>query len=142
CAHRGEERPLPAPADLAVEPQVGDRARDERRCRGRERQGAPLAAELARRLEPARPRGEARIDRHLSRLDVIRRYGFVYGDPARSDRRSLGEVEGFTDAQVERARRYHRPLYLALLGDAALALGLLAALAYTPFGDGLYEPVE
>jgi len=56
--------------------------------------------------------------------------------------RSLGEVEGFTDAQVKRARRYHRPLYVALLADAALGVGLLAALAFTPFGDGLYEPLE
>ena len=51
-------------------------------------------------------------------------------------------MEGFTDAQVERARRYHRPLYVALLADTALGLGLLAALAFTPFGDGLYEPLE
>ena len=51
-------------------------------------------------------------------------------------------MEGFTDAQVARARGYHRPLYAALLADVALGLGLLAALAFTAFGDGLYEPVE
>ena len=43
---------------------------------------------------------------------------------------------------MERARRYHRPLYVALLADAVLGVGLLAALAFTPFGDGLYEPLE
>jgi STE24 endopeptidase len=51
-------------------------------------------------------------------------------------------VEGFTDAQVERARRYHRPLYAALLVDAALGLGILAALAFTALGDALYRPLE
>jgi STE24 endopeptidase len=51
-------------------------------------------------------------------------------------------VQGFSDAEVERARRYHRPLYAALVVDAALGFGVLAALAYSRFGDWLYEPLE
>jgi Zn-dependent protease with chaperone function len=61
---------------------------------------------------------------------------------ASPDRRSLREVQGFTDAEVERARRYHRPLYAALAVDAALGFGVLAALAYSRVGDWLYEPLE
>jgi STE24 endopeptidase len=51
-------------------------------------------------------------------------------------------VQGFTEAQVERARRYHRPVYAALVADAVLGLALLALLAFTALGDWLYEPVE
>src|SRR2546421_9475850 len=61
---------------------------------------------------------------------------------ASSDRRRLSEVQGFTDAEVERARRYHRPLYAALVVDAALGFAVLAALAYSRAGDWLYEPLE
>src|SRR5690349_12186018 len=61
---------------------------------------------------------------------------------ASPDRRSLREVQGFTDAEVERARRYHRPLYAALVVDAALGFGVLATLAYSHVGDWLYEPLE
>jgi hypothetical protein len=49
-------------------------------------------------------------------------------------------VQGFTDAEVERARRYHRPLYAALVVDAALGFGVLAAMAYSRVGDWLYDP--
>jgi STE24 endopeptidase len=38
-------------------------------------------------------------------------------------------VKGFTAEDVERARRYHRPLYLALALDLALGLAVLATLA-------------
>jgi STE24 endopeptidase len=41
---------------------------------------------------------------------------------------------------VERARRYHRPLYVALLADAVLGFALLAALAFP--GEWLYRPFE
>jgi STE24 endopeptidase len=61
---------------------------------------------------------------------------------ASSDRRSLWEVQGFSDAEVERARRYHRPLYAALVVDAGLGFAVLAALAYSRAGDWLYEPLE
>lgn len=40
-------------------------------------------------------------------------------------------------AEIERARRYHRPRYMLLLADAALGLGLLAALAFAWPGDTL-----
>jgi STE24 endopeptidase len=45
----------------------------------------------------------------------------------------------FTSEQVERARRYHRPLYWSMLGDLVIGIGLLAALSFTPLGDRLYR---
>jgi STE24 endopeptidase len=43
----------------------------------------------------------------------------------------------FAVEEIERARRYHRPLYLALVFDWALQGGLLAAIAFGPPGDWL-----
>jgi STE24 endopeptidase len=51
-------------------------------------------------------------------------------------------VEEFSPDERARARSYHRPLYLALLLDAALAAGLLAALAWSPLGDRLFSPLR
>jgi Zn-dependent protease with chaperone function len=48
----------------------------------------------------------------------------------------------FSVEQVERARRYHRPLYLALLLDMTLGLAVLSAAAFTRAGSWLYEPVS
>jgi STE24 endopeptidase len=45
----------------------------------------------------------------------------------------------FAGAEIERARRYHRPLYLALGVDWALQVGLLAAIAVGPPGDWLWS---
>jgi Zn-dependent protease with chaperone function len=45
--------------------------------------------------------------------------------------------EYFTAEQVERARRYHRPLYLLLALDVALDLLVLSLLAFGPPGDWL-----
>jgi len=47
----------------------------------------------------------------------------------------------FSREERARARAYHRPLYLALCGDVALAAGLLAALAWSPLGDSLFSPL-
>ena len=47
----------------------------------------------------------------------------------------------FSTEERARARAYHRPLYLALLADVALAAGLLAALAWSPLGDWLFSPL-
>jgi STE24 endopeptidase len=47
-------------------------------------------------------------------------------------------VELFTAEEVERGRRYHRPLYLALLAGTALLVATLALLAFTPVGDALH----
>ncbi len=47
----------------------------------------------------------------------------------------------FTADERARARAYHRPLYLALLVDVALAAGLLAALAWSSLGDWLFSPL-
>jgi STE24 endopeptidase len=41
----------------------------------------------------------------------------------------------FTADQVERARQYHRPLYVLFLVDLALDLAVLALLAFGPPGD-------
>jgi STE24 endopeptidase len=43
----------------------------------------------------------------------------------------------FAQAEIERARAYHRPLYRALGIDFALELGILAAIAFGPPGDWL-----
>jgi len=48
----------------------------------------------------------------------------------------------FSAQDVERARAYHRPLYLALLADTAIEAGLLAALAWSALGGWLFSPLE
>jgi STE24 endopeptidase len=50
-------------------------------------------------------------------------------------------AELFSVEQVERARRYHRPLYVALLLDVTLGLGVLSAFAFTRVGSWLYDAV-
>jgi STE24 endopeptidase len=45
----------------------------------------------------------------------------------------------FSPDERARGRAYHRPLYLALLADVALAGGMLAALAWTSLGDRLFS---
>jgi STE24 endopeptidase len=47
----------------------------------------------------------------------------------------------FSPEERARARAYHRPLYLALLVDVALAVGLLAALAWSSLGHWLFSPL-
>ena len=51
-------------------------------------------------------------------------------------------TEEFSAEERARSRRYHRPLYLALLADVALGAGLLAALAWSPLGDWLFSPLK
>jgi len=51
-------------------------------------------------------------------------------------------AELFSVEQVERARRYHRPLYLALLLDVTLGLAVLSVLAFTRVGSRLYDAVS
>ena len=48
----------------------------------------------------------------------------------------------FTLEEVERARRYHRPLYIALLVDATVGLVTLSLLVFTRLGSWLYALVE
>jgi STE24 endopeptidase len=48
----------------------------------------------------------------------------------------------FSRAEKARSRAYHRPLYLSLLADLALAAGVLAALAWSPLGDWLFSPLR
>ena len=43
----------------------------------------------------------------------------------------------FSPQEIERSRRYHRPLYLAGAASTALSLGVLAALTFTNAGDVL-----
>src|SRR5215472_14431554 len=47
----------------------------------------------------------------------------------------------FSAQERARSRQYHRPLYLALLLDVAVAAGLLAALAWSSLGDWLFSPL-
>jgi STE24 endopeptidase len=44
----------------------------------------------------------------------------------------------FAPDEIERARTYHRPLYLALGADLALGAATLLVLALPPAGDGVY----
>jgi STE24 endopeptidase len=50
-------------------------------------------------------------------------------------------AELFSVEQVERARRYHRPLYVALLLDVTLGLVVLSVLAFSRVGSWLYDAV-
>jgi STE24 endopeptidase len=45
----------------------------------------------------------------------------------------------FSPDEVDRARRYHRPLYAALLTDVVVANGVLAVLAFASPGRWLYD---
>jgi STE24 endopeptidase len=50
-------------------------------------------------------------------------------------------AEFFSEQEIERARRYHRPLYLAL--GVEIALSFVALLLFIgPLGDLLYRPLE
>src|SRR2546423_14641769 len=50
-------------------------------------------------------------------------------------------AELFSVEQVERARRYHRPLYVALLLDVTLGSAVLSVLAFTRVGSWGYDAV-
>jgi STE24 endopeptidase len=47
--------------------------------------------------------------------------------------------DSFAVEEIRRARDYHRPLYLALLGDWALQLTILVLIAFGPAGDWLWS---
>lgn len=48
----------------------------------------------------------------------------------------------FDSEQVERARRYHRPVYLARVSGIALGIVVLALLSFTGVGDALFGLVD
>jgi STE24 endopeptidase len=48
----------------------------------------------------------------------------------------------FTTEELERARSYHRPLYVAFLVDGALGLAVLSLLVFTRGGSWLYAAVD
>ena len=48
----------------------------------------------------------------------------------------------FAADEIERARRYHRPLYLALVLDFTLGLAVLSVLAFTRAGPWLQAVVD
>jgi STE24 endopeptidase len=52
------------------------------------------------------------------------------------------EGQIFESEQVERAKRYHRPVYLVRVVGIVLGLLVLALLSFTSIGDALYELVE
>lgn len=54
----------------------------------------------------------------------------------------VDDTEDFAPEERVRARAYHRPLYVALLLDLALAAGVLAALAWSSLGDSLFSPAR
>jgi STE24 endopeptidase len=54
----------------------------------------------------------------------------------------MSTAEDFSTAERDRARAYHRPLYLALLLDFALAAGVPAALAWSSLGRWLFSPLR
>jgi STE24 endopeptidase len=51
-------------------------------------------------------------------------------------------LEVFGREQVERSRRYHRPIYVVRVLGIALGLIVLGLLSFSALGDLLYEPVE
>jgi Zn-dependent protease with chaperone function len=51
-------------------------------------------------------------------------------------------VSVFSSDEVERARRYHRPLYAAFALGTLLSLSVPAVLAFTPVGDAMYGLVD
>jgi STE24 endopeptidase len=48
----------------------------------------------------------------------------------------------FSPQELERARAYHRPLYVASAASSAVGAGYLAALAFSPAGRWLAAPVD
>ncbi len=54
---------------------------------------------------------------------------------------STGE-QIFDSGEVDRARRYHRPVYLARVAGLALGLAVLLLLSFTRAGEALFEPVD
>ncbi len=55
---------------------------------------------------------------------------------------SVSAVDVFSGEQVERARRYHRPLYFALALDLIFGIGVLAVLAFSRVGDASFRLVD
>jgi len=51
-------------------------------------------------------------------------------------------VRFFTSEQIERARAYHRPLYVSSAASSAVGAGYLAALAFSPAGRWMAVPVD
>jgi Zn-dependent protease with chaperone function len=51
-------------------------------------------------------------------------------------------VSVFSSDEVERARRYHRPLYAAFALGTLLSLSIPALLAFTPVGDAMHGLVD
>ena len=56
--------------------------------------------------------------------------------------RPAGGDGGFEPEQVERARRYHRPLYLAALAGIVVDLTVLAMFTFGPIGDAVYDALD
>jgi STE24 endopeptidase len=48
----------------------------------------------------------------------------------------------FTPEEIERARRYHRPLYAAFVADLLLGFAVLGVLSFSPLGNWLYRPLS
>jgi STE24 endopeptidase len=48
-------------------------------------------------------------------------------------------LEFFRAEEIERAKKYHRPLYWSMLADLVIGTALLAVLSFSPWGDWLYR---
>src|SRR6266496_451832 len=48
----------------------------------------------------------------------------------------------FSSEDIERSRRYHRPLYAAFLGDLVLGFAILGVLSFSSGGDWLFRRVS
>jgi STE24 endopeptidase len=55
---------------------------------------------------------------------------------------SVDALDVFSGEQLERARRYHRPLYRALLLDLSLGIGVLSVLAFSGLGGAAFRLVD
>ena len=110
----GEQRPADRPAFVLVEQDEEGGAGEDGDGRGRAPQRPPLVGELPGLLARSEPSGN-RSGRHFRSVDVTK---LTYFDVNASDL--------FAADEIERARRYHRPLYLALGADLALQLAVLA----------------
>ena len=61
---------------------------------------------------------------------------------ARTDSATAVLNAGFTQLDLDRSRRYRRPIYLADAVMLVLELAVLVLMAFGPLGDALFDPLE
>jgi STE24 endopeptidase len=115
--------PVLRAADLHRDELVAGLQRDGR---GSSAERPPLVAQLAGLF--GREPSDERLRAHLSSLGATKLTSL-----------DVNPSDSFAIAEIERARSYHRPRYLALLVDWALQLGVLTFVAFGPGGDWLWS---